>query len=259
VSPDHLPRRRFDGRSVVVTGAASGIGQESAIRFAREGGLVTVADLNEDGAQQTVDAITGEGGTARASVTDVSDAGAVQAMVNGVRDAYGRLDVLHNNAYWASLDDRPVADTSEEEWARTIAVTLTGVFLTCKYAIPHMIAGGGGAIVNTASAVVYTPNPAFAAYTAAKGGVVALTRSIALDYGRYGVRSNAIAPALVNTPATAAVLNNPELMASLSSQFVLGRPSEPADIASAVLFLASDDAGIVTGQTMIADGGRLLT
>lgn len=248
---------RFAGSSVIVTGAGSGIGRETALRFAREGGLVTVADRDEPGAHATVDAITGEGGTARASVTDVAEATAVRAMVDGAVAAYGRLDVLHNNAYWAPLN-RAVADTSEEEWDRTIAVTLTGVFLGCKFAIPHLIAGGGGAIVNTASTAALAASPAFAAYAAAKGGVVALTRSVAFDYGRHGIRCNAVAPGLVRTPATEAVFRDPERMRFLSEKLLVGRPGEPADIAAAVLFLAGAEAGFVTGQVVVVDGGRLI-
>jgi NAD(P)-dependent dehydrogenase (short-subunit alcohol dehydrogenase family) len=248
---------RFAGSSVIVTGAGSGIGRETALRFAREGGLVTVADRDEPGALATVDAITGEGGSARASVTDVAEAAAVRAMVDGAVAAYGRLDVLHNNAYWAPLN-RAVADTSEEEWDRTIAVTLTGVFLGCKFAIPHLIAGGGGAIVNTASTAALAASPAFAAYAAAKGGVVALTRSVAFDYGRHGIRCNAVAPGLVRTPATEAVFRDPERMRFLSEKLLVGRPGEPADIAAAVLFLAGAEAGFMTGQVVVVDGGRLI-
>ncbi|WP_219415285.1 SDR family NAD(P)-dependent oxidoreductase [Pseudonocardia nigra] len=248
---------RFAGSSVIITGAASGIGRETALRFAREGALVTVADRDEAGARGTVDAITGDGGTARASVTDVAERTEVRAMVEGAVAAYGRLDVLHNNAYWAPLN-RAVADTSEEEWSRTIAVTLTGVFLGCKFAIPHMVAGGGGAIVNTASTAALAATPAFAAYAAAKGGVVALTRSVAFDYGRRGIRCNAVAPGLVRTPATEPVFRDPERMRFLTEKLLVGRAGEPGDIAAAVLFLASAEAGFMTGQTMVVDGGRLI-
>lgn len=249
---------RFKGKSVIVTGAASGIGRETALRFAGEGALVTVADINADGAAETVSAIASDGGTARVSVTDVSSADAVAAMVDDAVSAYGALDVLHNNAYWAQLD-RPVADTSLDEWDRTIAVTLTSVFLGCKYAVPHMIAAGGGAIVNTASTSGLAATPTFAAYIAAKGGVVALTRSVAFDYGKHGIRCNAVAPGLIKgTAATDPVFRDPERMAFLSSKLVVGRPGAPIDIANAVLFLASDESAFMTGQTMVVDGGRMI-
>jgi NAD(P)-dependent dehydrogenase (short-subunit alcohol dehydrogenase family) len=250
--------QRFAGKSVIVTGSASGIGRRTAIRFAEEGALVTVADIDEAGGKATVSEIEGFGGTARLAVTDVSIADAVKSMVDGAVTAFGTLDVLHNNAYWAPLD-RAVADTSDEEWQRTIAVTLTGVFLGCKYAVPAMLAGGGGAIVNTASTAGLVATPSFAAYMAAKGGVIALTRSVAFDYGKRGIRCNAVAPGLIKgTPATEPVFRDPARMEFLTSKLVLGRPGDPDDIASAVLFLAGPESGFMTGQTMVVDGGRLI-
>ena len=141
---------RFEGKAVIVTGAGSGIGRQTAVQFAREGGRVVVADIDAEGAKHTVSLIQAEGGDARVSVTDVSDADAVESMITETMAAYGRLDVLHNNAYWAPLSTT-LTETTLEQWNRTIAVTLTGVFLGCKFAIPHMIAAGGGVIVNTAS------------------------------------------------------------------------------------------------------------
>lgn len=249
--------RRFEKRSVIVTGAASGIGRETAIRFAREGALVTVADIDDAGAQRTVDAIAADGGTARASRTDVSDADAVRAMVDGAAGAYGGPHVLHNNAYWAPLN-RPVVDTSLEEWERTIATTLRSVFLGCKYAIPRMISEGGGVIVNTASTAGLAASPAFAAYAAAKGGVVALTRSVAFDYGKNGIRCNAVAPGLIRTPATEPVFRDRDRLDFLTGKLLVGRPGEPEDIAEAVLYLASEESGFMTGQTLVVDGGRMI-
>jgi NAD(P)-dependent dehydrogenase (short-subunit alcohol dehydrogenase family) len=250
-------RGRFAGRAVIVTGAGSGIGRETAQRFAAEGGLVTVADINADAAAATVAAIAAEGGTARASVTDVADPAAVQAMVDGTVEAYGRLDVLHNNAYWAPLNTT-VTDTSDEQWERTIAVTLTGVFLGCKFAIPHMLARGGGAIVNTASTAALVASPKFAAYMAAKAGVLGLTRSVAFDYGKQGIRCNAVCPGLIQTAATVDVFADPERVEWLTSKIVVGRTGVPGDIAAAVLFLASDEASFTTGQALVVDGGRLI-
>lgn len=248
--------QRFAGSSVIVTGSASGIGRRTAIRFAEEGALVTVADIDETGGAATVEAIVSAGGTARLAVTDVSVAASVESMVDGAVSAYGKLDVLHNNAYWAPLD-RTVADTSDEEWQRTIAVTLTGVFLGCKYAVPAMLAGGGGAIVNTASTAGLVATPSFAAYMAAKGGVIALTRSVAFDYGKQGIRCNAVAPGLIKgTPATDPVFRDPARIGFLTSKLVLGRPGDPDDIANAVLFLAGAESSFMTGQTMVVDGGR---
>lgn len=253
-----MTRDRFPGKSVIVTGAASGIGRETAIRFAAEGALVTVADIDEAGANETAARIATAGGTARVSITDVSSEDAVEAMVDGACQAYGGLDVIHNNAYWAPLD-RSVVDTSMDEWNRTIAVTLTSVFLGCKHAVPKLIERGGGTIVNTASTSGLAATPTFAAYIAAKGGVVALTRSVAFDFGRQGVRCNAVAPGLIKgTKATDPVFADPDRIGFLNTKLLLGRPGEPPDIANAVLFLASDESAFMTGQTMVVDGGRMI-
>jgi NAD(P)-dependent dehydrogenase (short-subunit alcohol dehydrogenase family) len=252
-------RDRFTDQSVIVTGAASGIGRETALRFAREGARVTVADIDEQGGAATVALVEAEGGTARFAATDVSDPDSVQAMVEGAVAAYGRLHVLHNNAYWAPLG-RSVTDTSMPEWDRTIGTTLTSVFLGCKFAIPHMVEAGGGTIVNTASTSGLAATPTFAAYIAAKGGVVALTRSVAFDYGRQGIRCNAVAPGLIKgTAATDPVFADPERLEFLNAKLLMGRPGAPADIANAVLFLASAESAFMTGQTMVVDGGRLIS
>ncbi len=250
-------RSRFQDKVVIVTGAASGIGRETACQFASEGATVIVADIDESGAGATVSAIADAGGTARAAVVDVADETAVDRMVQEAVDSFGRLDVLHNNAYWAPLY-RAVTETSMAEWSRTIAVTLTGVFLGCKSAIPHMVAGGGGAIVNTASTAALVASPRFAAYMAAKGGVVALTRSVAFDYGSQGIRCNAVCPGLVETAATEPVFRDQARLEWLTSKIVLGRAGQPSDIASAVLYLASEESSFVTGQSLVVDGGRLL-
>jgi len=251
-------RQRFSGRVVIVTGSGSGIGRETALAFAREGAQVVVADIDPDGASGTVAEVDDAGGQATVCRVDVSDDESVREMVDLAVHTYGRLDVLHNNAYWASLN-RSVTETSLSEWDRTIAVTLTGVFLGCKHAIPAMIEGGGGAIVNTASVSALAASPRFAAYIAAKGGVVALTRSVAFDYGSAGIRCNAVAPGLIETPATVAVLADPERRAWLTSKILVGRAGQPSDIANAVLYLASDESAFMTGQTLVVDGGRLIS
>lgn len=257
-SPAAPSRERFAGNVAVVTGSGSGIGRETARAFAQEGAAVVLADIDPVAAEHTVAQILEQGGRATACTCDVADEDAVRNMVDLAVTTYGRLDVLHNNAYWAPLN-RPVTETTMREWDRTIGVTLTGVFLGCKHAIPVMVAGGGGAIVNTASVAALAASPKFGAYVAAKGGVVALTRSVAFDYGSVGIRCNAVAPGLVETPATEAVLADPERRAWLSSKLLVGRSGQPSDIAHAVLYLASAESAFMTGQVLVIDGGRLIS
>jgi NAD(P)-dependent dehydrogenase (short-subunit alcohol dehydrogenase family) len=254
---DAAGRQRFVGRSVVVTGAASGIGRETARRFAAEGAAVLVADRDAAGAAATVELISGDGGRAQAHVVDVGDPAAVAAMVEAAVMSFGGLDVLHNNAYWAPLD-RSVTETSDAEWDQTLRVTLGSVFYGCRAAIPHMVARGGGVIVNTASTAGYlVGTPRFAAYMAAKGGVVQLTRSVAIDYGRQGIRCNAVCPGLTETAATAHL--STERRAWLADKLLVGRTGQPVDIANAVLYLAGDESAFMTGQTLVVDGGRLIS
>jgi NAD(P)-dependent dehydrogenase (short-subunit alcohol dehydrogenase family) len=246
------------GKVVVVTGAASGIGRATSVLLAAEGAAVVVADVNEAGAGVTARSIVEQGGQSLAVRCDVTVANDVAALVTAATTRFGRLDVLHNNAYWAP-QNRPVVDTDEDEWDRALATSLKSVYLGCKYAIPAMLEGGGGTIVNTASTAGLIALPRFAAYTAAKGGVVALTRSVALDYGPQGIRCNAVCPGLVETPATAGLLADEDRREIFARKQLLGRFGQPTDIAAAVLFLASDESAYMTGQTLVVDGGRLVS
>jgi NAD(P)-dependent dehydrogenase (short-subunit alcohol dehydrogenase family) len=241
----------------IVTGAGSGIGRETAIAFATEGASVLVADIAEAGGIETVEMIGSSDGTARFVRTDVADDAQVDALVATAMREHGRIDVLHNNAYWAPLN-RALADTSRADWDRTLAVTLTGVYLGCHAVLPHMLAAGHGAIVNTASTAALVGSPAFAAYSAAKAGVLGLTRSVAFDYGQRGIRCNAVCPGLIETPATAPVLADPERRAWLSARVLTPRIGRPRDIADAVLYLASDESAFLTGQALTVDGGRTI-
>jgi NAD(P)-dependent dehydrogenase (short-subunit alcohol dehydrogenase family) len=249
---------RVRGKVAIVTGASSGIGRETARLLGEEGASVVVADIDEPGGLETVREIEADGAQAVFAPTDVSKPSDVAAMVAIATERFGRLDVLCNNAYWAPLN-RPLVDTTDEEWDRTLAVTLTGVFLGCRAAIPVMVRGGGGVIVNTASTSGLTASPQFAAYMAAKGGVVQLTRSVAFDYGPQGIRCTAVCPGLIDTPATAPVLADPERRAWLESKLLVGRIGVPRDIAQAVLFLASDESSFMTGQMLVVDGGRMIS
>ncbi len=170
-------RRRFEGKVVIVTGASSGIGRETARQFATEGAAVVVADLDEEGGRNTLEMLKESEASTLFIRTDVSDPDSVEAMVAQTVEAFGGLHVMHNNAYWAPLN-RNVVETSQEEWDKTIAVTLTGVFLGCKFGIPAIIASGGGSVVNTGSTAGVVVSPRFAAYMAAKGGVLSLTHAL---------------------------------------------------------------------------------
>ena len=246
---------RVEGKIAVITGSASGIGRATALLLAREGATVVVADIDEVGVERTAELVIAAGGSAHAIRCDVGSESDVVNVMDSTVERFGRLDVLHNNAYWAPKDV-PVVETSVEDWQRTLTVSLTSVFLGCRAALPHMIAGGGGAIVNTASTAGLSALPRFAAYTAAKGGVVALTRSVALDYGRHGVRCNAVCPGIVETPATEAMLADPGRRAAYVDRQMLDRIGQPDDIAQIVLHLASDESSYLTGQAIVVDGGR---
>lgn len=251
-------RNRFERKVVLITGAASGIGRSTARAFASEGAHVFVADIDESGGAETTRMVSEDGGDATFVRADVADAESVSQLMDAVDKRFGRLDVLHNNAFWAPLY-RSVVETSNDEWERTIAVTLTGVFHGCKYGIPLMLKGGGGAIVNTASTAAVAGGPRYAAYIAAKGGVAALTRSVAIDYGKDGIRCNSIAPGFIKTPANEALRSDREAMERLTGRLAIPRIGAPEDIADAALFLASDESSFMTGHMLSVDGGRLIS
>ena len=248
---------RLAGKVAIVTGAASGIGRASAIRFAREGARVVIADINTSGGEHTAASIEQAGGEARFSYCDVSDSENVQQVVDDVVTSFGRIDILFANA--AYLDELfAVAETSEEVWERHIGVTLTGVYLCCKYVIPHMIQAGGGSILATSSVGGSVAFDRQAAYCTAKAGVEMLMKTIARDYGRSGVRANAIAPGAVYTPVMDDVKRrNPDGWDQvLRDMSLLERLwAEPEDIAAAAAYLVSDEAAFVTGTVLTVDGG----
>ena len=247
---------RLQGRTALITGAASGIGRETAALFAREGANVVVADLDETAGRRTVAAGEAEGGRAHFVAPDVAVAASVEAAVAVAEGVYGALDVLFNNAGIFPDDDGLPPETSEAVWDRVMAVNLKGVFLGCKFGIPALLRAGGGSIINTASFVaVMGAATAQIAYTASKGGVLALTREIAVAYARRGLRANALCPGPVNTPLLQDLLADPAARARRLVHVPMGRLAEAHEVAKAALFLASDDAAYVNGSTFLVDGG----
>jgi NAD(P)-dependent dehydrogenase (short-subunit alcohol dehydrogenase family) len=249
-------------RVAVVTGAASGIGRASALAFAGQGDAVVVSDIDEAGGEETVRRIRDGGGEASFVRADVTDEADVEALVSGTVDRYGRLDVAHNNAGHGG-SPALTADYAREDWDRLIALNLTGTWLCLKHEIPQMLAGGGGAIVNTASTFGMVGVQGMCAYVASKHGVVGLTKAAALEYAAQGVRVNAICPGATRTPQLEAFWADidPADPESVGAQYVakepIGRLGRPEEIAAAVVWLCSDAASFVTGHPMVADGGWL--
>lgn len=247
---------RLDGKVAVVTGAGSGIGRVAAALFAAEGARVVVADVVADLAAGAVAEIEGAGGTATAVSVDVADREQVDAMVATAVNAYGGLDVLFNNAGIFPDDDGGILDTPPETWQQVMDVNLKGVWLGCRAAVPAMLESGGGSIVNVASFVALVgAATAQVAYTASKGGVLAMTRELAVEYARQGIRANALCPGPVETPLLAELLADPVRRQRRLVHIPMGRFGRAEEIAKAALFLASDEASFVTGSAMVVDGG----
>jgi NAD(P)-dependent dehydrogenase (short-subunit alcohol dehydrogenase family) len=250
----------MEGQVAIVTGAGSGIGHASALALAREGAAVVVADVNVEGGERTVAAISSASGTAVFQKADISVEADVKALVERAVDGFGRLDYAHNNAgVQGALG--ATAECSLEDWERVVAVNLTGTWLCMKYEIAHMAADGGGAIVNTASTFGLVGTVGLPGYVATKHAIVGLTKAAALEYAEAGIRINAVCPGVIDTPLLGTLLNeltggHPEKAAE---QFVAGEPmrrmGKPAEIAEAVLWLCSPAASFVTGIAMPVDGG----
>jgi NAD(P)-dependent dehydrogenase (short-subunit alcohol dehydrogenase family) len=245
--------KRFEGKSVLVTGGASGIGRATALAFAAEGGRVTVVDRSATDGQATAKAIRDAGGAAIFVTADVSKGADCRAMVEAAVKAHGGLDVAFNNA-GIERHGFLTADVEEASWNEVIAVNLNGVFLSMKHEIPAILKNGGGAIVNTASVGGVVGNPGLAAYCAAKHGVIGLTKVAALEYVSQGIRINALCPGGTATPMLKNWFQEPGVEEHVKALHPIGRWADPAEQAKAVLFLCSDDASYMAGHSLIVDG-----
>jgi NAD(P)-dependent dehydrogenase (short-subunit alcohol dehydrogenase family) len=248
---------QLDGKVALVTGGASGIGRATALALAREGAKLIIADMNDDGGQQTVHMITEQGGDATFVRVDVTQAREVEAMISTTVETYGRLDCAHNNAGIGSRPRVLLHELPEESWDRVLSINLKGVWLCMKYEIIQMRKQGGGAIVNTASIMGLVGSwSRSGAYNASKHGVVGLTKTAALEYATSGIRVNAVCPGYIRTPLIEeALTSNPEMEAEIVARHPIGRMGHPEEIAEAVVWLCSDAASFVTGHTMTVDGG----
>lgn len=247
---------RLANKVTLITGAASGIGREASVLFAKEGAAVVVVDQNKDAGAETVSMVECGGGQAVFVHVDVSKAPDCQRMVEVAMDRFGKLDVLFNNAGIMESGDDDAVQTSEDVWERTLAVNLKGVFLGCKYGIPALRRSGGGSVINTASFVARlgaaTPQ---IAYTASKGGVVAMTRELAVVHAKENIRVNALCPGPLQTELLMKFLNTDAKRQRRLVHIPVGRFGQAREMAQAALFLASDESKYMTGAELVVDGG----
>jgi NAD(P)-dependent dehydrogenase (short-subunit alcohol dehydrogenase family) len=248
---------RLDGKIAVITGAASGIGRATACRVAAEGARTVVADLDHSGAERVAGEIADRGGQATAVQVDLGNNDSVREMVRAAVTAHGGLDILHNNAAatrLAATRDLPVSAADPDVWDETMRVNLRGALVAIQAAVPHMIARGGGSVINTASGAGLTGDLRPPAYGASKAALVSLTRYAATEFGRHGIRCNAISPGFIVIPGK---LGRDAVQATMLRHHLTPRLGRPEDIAALVVFLASDESAFITGQNICVDGGLL--
>ncbi|HEX3527249.1 MAG TPA: glucose 1-dehydrogenase [Thermoanaerobaculia bacterium] len=247
---------RLDNKVALITGAGSGIGRESALLFAREGARIVVVDVNDKAGEAVAEEIRKAGGQAVYAHADVSKSSEAEAMIRAAETSFGRLDVLFNNAGISHPKDDDAIATEEDVWDLTMNINLKGVFLGCKHGIPALRRAGGGSIINTASfvALLGAATPQLA-YTASKGGVLAMTRELAVIHARENIRVNALCPGPLHTELLMKYLDTEEKRQRRLVHIPMGRFGEAQEIARAALFLASDESSFTTGATFLADGG----
>jgi NAD(P)-dependent dehydrogenase (short-subunit alcohol dehydrogenase family) len=251
---------RLEGKVVVITGAGSGMGREACAVFASEGARVAAIDVDPSGLEVTAAAVSGAGGEIATFVADVADQEQVRMAIEGAVERFGTLNVLYNNAgvLWRDRD-LGVLDTDEAVWDRVMAINLKGIVWVCKHGIPELIRAGGGSVVNvgSVSALLGDTVPQDA-YTASKGAVISLTRSLAVQFAAQGVRANCIHPGFIDTPLQTVRTTDPAWVEGARAAIPLGRLGAPRDVVNAALFLASDESAYITGVELVVDGGTMV-